>query len=342
MMNVYFTVDTESSISGGWNSPQCRPLRADRTIFCRIAGRDHGIGLISEILRHHGLHATYFVETLASLANGDDDTRAVFDYLLAHDQDVQLHIHPVYRFFTDVRNSGILGQPQGMPNLTTDLIGAYEEARQTELIEEAAALFQRFTGRSPAAFRAGCYGASRSTLRCLAKVGLTLDTSFNPCYPTLSFPGESLLPNRVCQIEGIWEIPVAVARTPLPEGYAGLKMADPCSLSFEELAAMIETAAAGGQEHFVVVFHSFSSVKRRDDTYSEIRADRIVIRRLEKLAAYLASHSSLYRVSTFSELAREITLDRVAASEGTFIPKLPVIPAVVRKSVQGLNRYFWF
>lgn len=337
MMNVYFTVDTESSIGGAWQHPERRPVKADHHIFCRINGRDHGIGLIIDILRQQGFRATYFVETLMTLVNGEEDTKAVFDYLLEHNQDVQLHIHPVYRFYAEVLKAHIAGEPHSMPSATTDFIGAYEEQRQMELLDQAIMLFRRFAGRNPSAFRAGCFAASRETLRCLRKAGLLLDASFNPCYPAWSFAGQKLDPNRVCKIEGIWEIPVTVARTPLPEGN-GLKQADPCALSLGELRTMLEAGVASGQRHFVIVFHSFSAVKPKDGTYGEMRPDRIVIRRLERLMDYLRRHSDLYRVCTFGELSEEIT--SVEDMPGS-IAKLGFLPAALRKSVQGLNRYYW-
>jgi hypothetical protein len=207
-----------------------------------------------------------------------------------------------------------------------------------ELLEEGCSLFERFTGRRPVAFRAGCYAANRTTLRCLHHLGLVLDTSFNPCYPNESFTGEGLESNRVCRLEGIWELPVTVARTPLPEG-CGYKPADPCALSVGELRTMLETAAEQGQRHFVIVFHSFSAVKAKDDFYSEMKPDRIVIRRLEKLAAYLAGHPQRYRVSTFGDLAAEM-----GSLEDSLAPvaDLGLLNASLRKSVQGLNRYYWF
>src|SRR5262249_31404701 len=135
----------------------------------------------------------------------------------------------------------------------------------------------------------------------------------------------------------IWEIPVTVVRTPLPENN-GLKMADPCSLSVRELRLMLEAGVRSGQRHFVIVFHSFSAVKPKDQAYSELRPDRIVIRRLEKLMEYLGARSDLYRVSTFGELATEIAF---MEAEAGAIAKLGLMSAAVRKSVQALNRYYW-
>jgi hypothetical protein len=336
-MNVYFTVDTESSMAGAWRHPERRPVKADRHIFCRIRGRDHGIGLITRILSQQGFRATYFVETLATLVNGEEDTSEVFEYLLQHNQDVQLHIHPSYRFYAEALNAYAAGRTY-QPPARADFIGAFDDPRQMEMLEQASMLFRRFAGLNPVAFRAGCFAANRTTLKCLRKLGIVLDSSFNPCYPEWSFPGEALQPNQVCEIEGIREVPVTVARTPLPEGHGRLKSADPCALSVSELRTMLEAGAARGQRHFVILFHSFSAVKPKDDVYSEIRPDRIVIRRLEKLIAYLAGHRDLYRVCTFQELAAEI-----AAVEGAsgHVANLGLAAAALRKSVQGLNRYYW-
>jgi hypothetical protein len=337
MMNVYFTVDTESSMGGAWRHAERRPLSADRHVFCRIDGRDYGIGLITDALARFGFRATHFVEMLATLVNGEPDTQAVFDYLLSRNQDVQLHIHPTYRFYANLLQARARGQ-QYQPPASNDWMTSFPEARQMELLEEASGLFERFAGKRPIAFRAGCFAANRTTLRCLRKLNIVLDTSFNPCFPACSFPGGDLPPNRVSMVENVWEIPVSVARTPIPESAAGFKIADPCSLSIRELRTMLEIGASRGQSHFVIVFHSFAAVKPRDETYARMRPDWIVIRRLEKLAAYIASRTDLYRVSTFQDLSRELPLTE---DKPLVVAELGFVGAGLRKTIQGMNRFYW-
>jgi hypothetical protein len=336
-MNVYFTIDTESSLGGALNHPDRRPLSADRQIFCRIGGEDYGIGLITTLLSRYGFRGTFFVETLATLFNGDHDTRTVIDFLLSRGQDVQLHIHPIYYFYADhMRRYGSI-ETFRKPG-PADFLGGYEEDHQMELLGQASLQYQRCTGYNPIAFRAGCFAANRTTLRCLKKLGIRADTSFNPCYSAWSFPGEELQPNRACQVEGVWEVPVTVARTPLPEGYGGLKQADPTSVSAKELRTMLETAAACGQRDFVIIFHSFSAVKAKDETYTDMRPDRIVIRRLERLFEYLHSRPDLYNISTFAEAVGAVQ----SSQEQAHVANLGLLSAAVRKSVQALNRYYWF
>ncbi len=338
MMNVYFTVDTESSIGGAWSNPDRRPLKADKHIFCRVGNHDYGIGFITHTLSEYGFRATYFVETLMTLVNGEDDVKRVFEFLVEHNQDVQLHIHPTYRFYAESLRARAL-QQQYLPPPKNDLLSNFDEERQMDFIGQAAAFYERFVGRRPVAFRAGCFAANEVTLRCLRRAGLVLDTSFNPCYSEWSFPDGKLKPNHVCRVEGVWEIPVTVARTPLPEGYGGLKHADPCALSFAELRMMLERGVELGQKHFVIVFHSFSAVKAKDATYDEIKPDRVTINRLQRLMAYLSDRSDLYRVSTFGDLAGEI--DTLETAE-TPVAALAFLTAGLRKSVQGLNRCYWF
>jgi hypothetical protein len=337
MMNVYFTVDTESSMGGAWRDPSRRPLAADRHIFCRIGEKDYGIGLITDVLGRFGFRATHFVETLVTLVNAKDEMRPVFDYLLNRNQDVQLHIHPTYHFYAAALRARALGRDY-QPPAGNDLLTTFSEEQQIELLDEAMQQFQRFTGFVPVAFRAGCYAANRITLRCLRRLGILLDTSFNPCFPECSFRAESLEPNRVCRLEDVWEVPVSVARTPLPESPARLKLADPCSLSLREMQTMLQTGERCGQAHFVIVFHSFAAVKAKDDTYEKMRPDHIVIRRLHKLAEYLASRPDLYRVSTFGELARELPLHE---SRPVTVSDLGLWSASFRKVMQGMNRLYW-
>jgi hypothetical protein len=338
-MNVYFTVDTESSMGGAWQHPDRRPLNASRRIFCRIGGASFGVPLLVRIMGNFGLRGTYFVETLASRCLGEPDLRSVFEFLLHEGQDVQLHIHPNYRFYSDWKDAQRNGTQYAIPE-PRDLIGHFSESLQLELLSEAIGYFEKCAGCRPTAFRAGNFAGSHSMMRCLHKLGIYVDSSFNPCFhPEVSFPESMPSPNVVRNIQGVWELPVTVARTRLPEGYKGLKFADSSALSSPEIRTMLDSAEASGQRHFVIVFHSFSAVKARDATYEEMRPNRIVIRRLEKLFEYLAANGERFQVQTMGHAAAN--LDLLEEGSEQELPDLGIIKPSVRKVVQLINRAYW-
>lgn len=339
-MNVYFTVDTESSMGGAWRHPDRRPLESERLVFCRIADRDYGIPLQVRMLKEFGFRGTYFVETLATRCLGASNTKAIFDYLLREGQDVQLHAHPVFYFYSQRQTARAQGRDCQFPQ-QPDEIGRFEESLQMTVLAEANEYFIKFAGYRPTAFRAGCFAGSRSTLKCLHKLGITVDSSFNPCYhPDMSFPDITLLPNLVQQIEGVWEIPITVARCRLPEGYKGYKYADCSSISFAEIQQMLEAGVSSGLKHFVIVFHSFSAVKPRDETFAVMRPDRIVIRRLEKMLRYLAENTDKFRVQTMGAAADRLEPTQACSSEA-IVTNLGLAKSAVRKAVQLFNRPYW-
>jgi hypothetical protein len=338
-MRVYFTVDTECSIGGAWSDPDRRPVGASKHIFCRIGSEDFGIPLLTRIMGEYGFRATYFVETFAALCLGDSDIRPVFDFLLRERQDVQLHNHPVFRQYAEFRKAIDAGvEYRGSQPM--DLLGHMSFNTQMELLDEAIDQFETFAGYRPLAFRAGCWAGSRTMLKCLHRLGILVDSSFNPCYhPKISFPEGPLEPNAAQKIEGVWEIPVTVARTPLPETATRYKHADCNSVSFPEIRAMLEAAEAAGQEHFVIVFHSFSAVKNKDETYARMRPNRIVIRRLQEMFRYLAEHPAQYRVDTMGNIAQNP--EALHESPARAIPNLGFLVAAKRKAVQLINNAYW-
>jgi hypothetical protein len=340
--NVYFTVDTEPSMGGALDHPERRPVPASRHIFCRIGDEEFGIPLIVRILQRYGFRGTFFVETLGAKCLGNDDSQATFEFLMREGQDVQLHVHPVFHFYAELLQAREEGREYRVP-VPTDLLGHFSQEVQHQLLSESIEYFQQFSGKRPVAFRAGCFASSRVTMRCLAALGVSVDSSLNPCYPDFSFPGEYLEPNLVQRIEGVWEVPVTVVRTPLPEGYTGFKFADCTSLGVPEIRRMLDAASRASQEHFVIVFHSFSAVKTKDVEWKEMRPNRMVIQRLNGLFRYLAENSDRFRVSTMGELAKELSLRKteLGTSSSAVIADLGLFQASVRKAVQLINSIYW-
>jgi len=338
-MKVYFTVDVETSMGGAWGDPGLRPLPCERRIFCPVDGEMLGIPRICGLLEQFGFRGTFFVETLAADVNGDADCRPAFDLLLARGHDVQLHAHPNFHFYAQYRRSLDGGGGFDRSGMS-DLFSRLPAGVQAEILGRAAENFVRLTGRRPACFRAGGFAANRETLRALAGLGIGLDSSYSPCYRSQhSFPGENLPVNRPVRLEGVWVAPAMVARSPLPEGAEGFKMADISTISNREMRHLLETARGAGLRHAVLLLHSFSLVKARDVQYTRLRPDRIVLARLERMLQWLAENRDRYEVSTLGELAADPA--GLAQDQGAPAPVLPLAAAAGRKLVQAANRLYW-
>lgn len=335
--SVYITVDTESSMGGAWHEPGRRPLPASRHVFCRNEHGEFGLPLIVNELRQAGLRATFFCETLSTHVLGEADTRSITDFLCAAGQDVQLHLHPTYRHYADALRRDAVRPADTAPG--RDDLAAHSEAEQLALVSEASELLTRCTGRVPIAFRAGNFAANRTTLGVLRKLGILIDSSFNPAYVGRgSFDAEPLRVNVPQQIDGVFELPITVARTRLPEGN-GFKPFDPGALSMWEMERILSEAHGGGSGHVVVIFHCFSTVKPKDPYYSAFRPNWIMIRRLRWLLAFLASNSTRFGVRTIGELAEEEA--PLASASRSVIPSLGLWHPAARKAIQALNRLYW-
>lgn len=338
---VYITVDTENSMGGAWARPEVRPVPSDRRVFCRINGTDHGIGWQCDELARRGMRASFFCEVLSSFVLGEDDTRAYVDYLLQRGQDVQLHTHPTFWFYSRYLAAKAEGREFDHSE-RSDKLARLPEPTQRFLLEQACAVFKRFTGRSPAAYRAGGYQANTRSLAILRELGIVLDTSFNPAYQGQgSFDGENLTPNVPQQVAGLWEIPVTVAIENLPDPRKPTRFMpfEISAISVPEMRGILDHAHQAGMEHVVVMFHSFSGVKPKDDQHTAMRPDSIVRSRFTQFLDHLARNSARFEVSTFGDLAAR--LPSLSAREAVPMPELGYGRPFVRKAVQLLNHWYW-
>jgi|DewCreStandDraft_4_1066084.scaffolds.fasta_scaffold71989_2 hypothetical protein len=335
---VYLTIDTESSMGGAWQDFTLRPVPAERRIFCRIHGHDHGIGWQCGQLRERGLKATFFCEVLSSLVLGEEDSRSYLHFLLEQGQDVQLHVHPNFYFFAEK----LWAQSQGLayfPPRQPDALCSLSSEEQATIVRTAVEIFEYLTGRPPAAFRAGNYQASAVTLAILSQLGLRIDSSYNPAYRASgSFAGEALPYNRPVVLEGMLELPVTVVRQPLPAPNkpGGLVHLEVCALSASEMRSSLDQLHDAGVGHVVIVHHCFACVKARDAQYGDIRPDRIVMRRFTSLLDYLAANSDRFEVTTMGALAGAESLCSEETRES--IPSLGYFKPLVRTFEQAVDR----
>jgi peptidoglycan/xylan/chitin deacetylase (PgdA/CDA1 family) len=333
MTNVHITIDAECSMGGAWTNPGYEPVAPERAVLGRVGDTCYGVPLIMDILEEHGLRGTFFIEVLAGPVVGERALAAAYESVLARGHDAQLHAHPVYRYYGQVRR-GELAESALPPRM--DLIGSLPVDVQRELLEEARALFVRYTGKTPTAFRAGNYGASAETLKVLDEMGFTHDSSFNAAYTNgmcLVSPGT--VTNTPWQVGGLWEVPVTSFRTG-SRLMRKVKPLDIAGVSFPEIRRVLEQAERTGPGTVTMVLHSFSFLKRADVQFRRMKPDRLVIGRFRRLCRFLATERARFPVRTFAGAGEP----RVGVAE----PKLPALGTVLpawRRLVQGVNRFYW-
>jgi hypothetical protein len=197
-------------------------------------------------------------------------------------------------------------------------------------------LARNFTGRNPIAFRAGCYGASTSTLTALSQVGIEYDSSFNASYLEKTCLIDSHEPtNMPWQAGSVWEIPITNFETGI--GWLrGLKHLDVVAVSWLEMMRVLNEAERLNLGTIVFLLHSFSFLKTKDVQFCTMRPDRLVINRFEALCRYLGKNSKRFRISTFSDRPRP-----ACTTPDKSFPDLGAVLPLCRKLVQGLNRSYW-
>jgi hypothetical protein len=333
MVNVYITIDTECSLGGAWENPDWKPVGPDRAVLGRIGSQLYGIPLIMDILEEYNLRGTFFCEVLVRDLLGESELKQAYAPILQRGHDAQLHLHPVFHYYHLV-TQGRMRREDLPPRM--DLIGGLPFDIQIELLKKGSSIFREIFGSMPTAFRAGCYGASMSTLSALEKVGITYDSSFNAAYLADSCLMGPRKPTNVPWRNGsVWEIPVTTFETGAGS-MRGLKPLEVSAVSLWELQEVLEQAERLGQGTATVMLHSFAFLKRADVQFRKMRPDRLVIRRFRKFCNFLDRNKARFPVLTFSQITKP-----AENPPNTPLPRMGVLIPAARKLVQATNRIYW-
>ncbi len=280
---VFLTVDTEFA----W-----RHHRAGlnmKAIYDRSI-EPMGVGLSYQlnVLRRHGLKATFFIDPMPADIFGIDPVRRMVEAVLDAGQEVQLHCHPHWQQArVDDRGAA------------HDRFQLYEYDRdeQQVVLARATELLMAAGAPRPVAFRAGSYAANDDTLAALAALGFTYDSSHNgaePKHSRITLPARQVAPvTWPSGSPGIIEVPVTV----IEDRPGHLRTFQICALSTEESCDALEHAAASGHAAVTIVSHSFELANR-----SATRANAVHVRRFEALCEILHQMASVLPTRHFAEM----------------------------------------
>ncbi len=273
MTRVYITIDTE--YSSGFAARESGSGRAEnfrRSIACATPGGAVGIEYQLDVFDRFGLKAVFFVDPMPALLWGVEAVSDVVGPIVARGHDVQLHLHTEWLELAGSANP--LGRRTGLN------IKDFALEDQCQLLDHARSVLVAAGAPKPVAFRAGNYGANDDTLRALAEIGMTHDTSHCPgiagSHCGIGLGTADRAPVERC---GVTEVPIAC----IASRSGGLRHAQITALSATELLAAIRHARGAGSETFTLVSHSFELLSR-----DRTRVNRIVRRRFEQFCAGLA------------------------------------------------------
>jgi len=270
MVALYITIDTEYEFGfTRRKGASSREENFERSIRCATPDGDVGIFHQMDVFDRHGLKAVFFVDPMPALLWGKGAVADVVEPILKRGHDVQLHLHTEWL--------ELLGAANPLGTRTGANIKDFTRDEQVVLLETGMDLLMQAGAPRPTAFRAGNYGANDNTLRALAEVGLTHDTSHPPglmdgdCEIGL---GEEH--RRPLRRHGVVEVPIGC----IGDALSGLRHAQLTALSYREIVAALRHARDNNLACFTVVSHSFELLCRQ-----RTRINRIVQRRFEKVCA---------------------------------------------------------
>ncbi|WP_417320315.1 hypothetical protein [Emcibacter sp.] len=291
---VVLTVDTEPSIAGAFDRPESDTPLLHEPVWGEADGESQALGFMIRTLQAHNLVATFFVETTHTSCFSPSVMGEYVRRLTSAGQDVQLHLHPSWCSFRE----GRLGDGPRISDHCSEL----GEDKLAALIREGCDIIETWTGRRPTGMRTGNFSTSLSVFRAMRQAGL--DYASNICTAVSAPPEEELrVTGGVYRFAGITELPVTCFFDLGPVGRGRLRPMQITALSAAEHIGLLNQCHDKGMEVAMIVTHPFEFIKVDNYRYENIRANRLVQKRLEKVCRFLDDNRDRFEVVPLAEAA---------------------------------------
>ena len=288
MTALLITVDTELSAL-----LHQRGVGLDDNVRCSIwgeaQGRGYGIGWQMDQLDRHGLKGVFFVDPMPAAIHGTEFLKPIVAAIVGRGHEVQLHVH------TEWLGRGSRSPVGGRQGRN---IGDFSLDDQVALLRTAREWLEEAGAPAVTAFRAGNFGANDDTLRALAQLGITWDSSLNPAYRRHGCSLAATVGDQAGIVRrlGVAELPVAgICDRP-----GSFRPAQVCAMSAAEMRAGLRHAVREGHEAFALVTHSFEMLSR-----DRRRPNRAVMRRFTALCREAATLGGV-RTAGFNDLSPDL------------------------------------
>ena len=315
-LDIYITVDTETWCNGWDNIDAKFPQAFKNYIYGPTKNGDYGLPFQLKILNEYGLKGVFFVEPLFSKRFGHDALQEVVGLIQEANQSVELHLHPEW---TDESRQVIF---QDIKEKREHLkFFSYEQ--QCTLISLGIELLKDVGCENPIAFRAGSFGANNDTFNAVKACGLAIDSSYNYCIEDCDMTAFNDIHQPV-EHNGIIEAPMST----FIDGTGKRRHAQLTACSFAELKASMEQAYQQQWHSYVLLSHSFELLK---PDFSD--RDKCVVKRYEKLCAYLADNKDKFRTCFFTDMQIN---QQGEAAEVLHVGKFPTLARYYEQSLRKI------
>lgn len=325
---ISISIDTEFSIAGHFENPQSNLPVAEPAVYGLIDGKEEALGFMLETFDRHNISATFFVECANYCYFGDEPMQGVIKRLQAAQQDIQLHVHPVWLSFNEDPRFGLFPRHDNC------------DGRDIEELKRVFAtcidIFTRWVGHKPLAIRTGSLRADDNVYKVMRELDVPLSSNialgvFQPEEAALRHDSGRHL------IHGVMELPVFSYQDLNVAGRTHKKSLQITSCSWPEMKHLLWKARRAGVENIVILTHPFEFVKKRDFRYNKLIRNRVNQERLQKLCAFIQHHSEDFVAADFSDQHHNWIKSEV---DQKYI-EMPSVYAVGRKLHNKLNDTFW-
>ena len=332
VLPVHLTIDVEAAEARRRGSRVVPPLSYDARVWGRFSNQkcEFGLRRLARDLERRRLVATFYVEALGARYFGLDGLRAIVECLLAHGQDVQLHLHPTQRDPEALMH----GRQQADDNMS-----AYSCDMQVELIQDGLELLERAgVPRSHlVAFRAGNFGASAVTWEACLRAGLRLSSNYNPGYfdVACSMRHAEARPDLFVPVSGLWELPISCVRT----ARGKLRHVQLTALSSLEVRAALEAMRDAHYLAATLVSHSFELYTVRTTDGLTGSPSLVNFQRWNALLDLLERSTDRFQTESALGLVARLGAMQAPCEASPEVPRTPLVFESLRHLEQLAKRF---
>jgi len=315
---VYITVDTEASIAGCFSDPSRYQPLLDEPVFGYVNGQSEALGFILRTLKESELKATFFTESLQGRYFGNDKMARVAEQIIAHGQDLQLHVHPCWTNFEEGAVVSTVYNDHATGRSVSELVSIFSEAIDR---------FVQWGFGKPVAVRTGNFSAGLDTFQAFSQ--LDIKSSSNISIELCPAKEKELHLNLgVHNIHGVLELPLTTYSTFNFQGKAKPRSLTITATSTSEMLSILEQAHAQQLDNICILTHPFEFIKRDDFQFNNMGVHKLNQQRFQALCQFIEKNNDRFETAIFKDL----TLNNVKSYPDNIVLRSSYIQSLIRAS----------